>query len=166
LVYADEVNLPGDNINTINKNTETLIDPNKEVGLEVNAEKSENMFSFHHQNSGQNHDIKIASRSFENVAQFKYLGTACYHSVQNLFCSRLLSNNIKIRIHKTITLPVVLCGRETWSLILSEGHLLREFENRVLRRIFGQKRDEVMGGRRKLLNENFITCIPRQLQLE
>jgi hypothetical protein len=67
--------------------------------------------------------------------------------------SRLLSRNIKIRIYKTIILPVVLCGRETWSLTLREEHRLRVFENRVLRRIFGSKRAKVKGGWRKLHNE-------------
>jgi hypothetical protein len=67
--------------------------------------------------------------------------------------SRLLSKNIKIRICKTIILPVVLYGCETWSLTLREKHRLRVFENRVLRRIFGLKRDEVTGGSRKRHNE-------------
>jgi hypothetical protein len=82
------------------------------------------------QNVGQNWDIKIANRLFENVSQFKYLGmtvtnqnliqeeikrrlnsgNACYHSVQNLLSSQLLSKNLKIRIYKTIILPVVLYG--------------------------------------------------------
>jgi hypothetical protein len=61
---------------------------------------------------------------------------ACYHSVQNLLSSRLLSKNIKIRIYKTIILPVVLYGCETWSLKLREEHRLRVFGIRVLRRIF------------------------------
>jgi hypothetical protein len=78
---------------------------------------------------------------------------ACYRSVQKLFSSRLLSKNIKIIINKTIILPVVLYGCETWSLTLREEHRLRVFENRVLRRIFGLKRDEVTGGCRKLHNE-------------
>jgi hypothetical protein len=65
----------------------------------------------------------------------------CYHSVQNLLPSRLLSKNIKIRIYKTIILPVILYGCETWYLTLREEHRLRVFENRVLRRIFGPKRD-------------------------
>jgi hypothetical protein len=60
---------------------------------------------------------------------------------------------MKIRIHKTIIVPVVLYGRETWSLTLGEEHSLGEFENSVLRRIFGPKRDEMMGGWRKLHNE-------------
>jgi hypothetical protein len=67
--------------------------------------------------------------------------------------SRLLSNNIKIRIYKTIILPLVLYAYETWSLTLREEHRLRVFENRVLRRIFGPKRDEVTGDGRKLHNE-------------
>jgi hypothetical protein len=60
------------------------------------------------------------------------------------------AKNVRIRIHKTIILPVVLYGCETLSLILREEYILRVFENRVLRRIFGPKRDEVTGGCRKL----------------
>jgi hypothetical protein len=75
LAYADDVNLLGDNIDTINKNTETLIDASKEVGLEVNVEKTKYMLVSRDQNSGQNREIKIGNRSFENVSQFKYLGT-------------------------------------------------------------------------------------------
>jgi hypothetical protein len=67
--------------------------------------------------------------------------------------SRLLSKDIKVRIYKTIILPVVLYGCETWSLILREECRLRTFENRVLRRIFVPQRDEVTGGWRKLHNE-------------
>jgi hypothetical protein len=59
------------------------------------------------------------------------------------------------RIYGTIILPVVLYGCETWSLTLREDHRLRVFENRVLRRIFGQKRDEVIGSWRELRNEEF-----------
>jgi hypothetical protein len=70
-----------------------------------------------------------------------------------LLSSRLLSKNIKIRIYKIIVLPVVLYGCETWSVILREERRLRAFENRVLRRIFGPKRDEVTGDWRKLHNE-------------
>jgi hypothetical protein len=118
------------------------------------------------QNEGQNREIKIGNRKFENVSQFKYFGTtvtnqnliqeeikrrlnfgnACYHSVQNLLSSRLMSKNVKIRLYKTIILPVILYGCETWSLTLREEHKLRVFENRVLRRIFGPKRDGVTGG--------------------
>ena len=77
---------------------------------------------------------------------------ACYHSVQNFVSSSLLFKNIKIKMHRTIILPAVLYGCETWSLILREERRLRVFENRVLRRIFGPKRDEVTGEWRKLHN--------------
>jgi len=91
------------------------------------------------QNAGQNQNINNDSKSFETVEQFEYLGTtiinqnsvqeeiksrlksgnACYHSVQNLLSSSLLSKNIKIKIYRTcIILHVVLCGCETWSFTL------------------------------------------------
>jgi hypothetical protein len=181
LAYAD-VNLLGDNIDTIRKNTETLIDASKEVGLEINVEKTKYMLLSRQQNVGQNRDMKTANRSFENVSQFrpfenasqfKYLGmtvrnqnfiqeeikrtlnsgNACYRLVQNLLTSQLLSKNVKIKIYKTIILPVVLYGCETWSLTLREEHGLGVFENRALRRIFGTKTDEVTGDWRKLHNE-------------
>jgi hypothetical protein len=76
-------------------------------------------------------------------------GNACYHSVQNLLSSHPLSRNV----YKTIILPVVLYGSETWSLTVREEHKLKVFENRVLRRIFGPKRDGVTGGCKKLHNE-------------
>jgi hypothetical protein len=80
-------------------------------------------------------------------------GNACYHWVQSLLSSRLLSKNLKTGIYKTIILPAVLYGSETCSLTLREEHILRVFENRVLRRTFGPKRDGVMGEWRKLHNE-------------
>jgi hypothetical protein len=67
--------------------------------------------------------------------------------------SRLLHKNVKITIYKTAILPVVLYGCETWSLTLREEHRLKMFENRVLRRIFELKRDEVVGNWRKLHNK-------------
>jgi hypothetical protein len=73
LVYADDANILGDNTDTIKKNAQTLIDASKEIGLEVNTEKTKYMSLSRHQNAGQNHDIKIGKRWFENVAQFKYL---------------------------------------------------------------------------------------------
>jgi len=73
-------------------------------------------------------------------------GKARYHSVQNLLSSRLLSKNLKLKIYRTIILPIVLYGCEAWSLTLREERKLRVFENMVLRRIFGPRRDEVDGG--------------------
>ena len=83
------------------------------------------------------------------------------------FSSNLLSKNLNIKIHRTIILPVVLYGCETWSLTLREERRLRVFENRVLRRIFGPKRDEVTGEWRKLHNEelNELYCSPNIVRL-
>jgi hypothetical protein len=84
------------------------------------------------------------------VEQFKYLGT----TLMNLLLSAsLLSENTKIKIYRIRILPVVLYGCETWSHKLREEHRLRVFENRVLRKIFGPKRDEVTGEWRRLHNE-------------
>jgi len=80
-------------------------------------------------------------------------GNACYHSVQNRLSSSLILKNLKIQIYRTIILPVVLYGCETWSLILREERRLRVFVNRVLRRIFEPTRDEGTGEWRKLHNE-------------
>ena len=90
-------------------------------------------------------------------------GNACYYSVQNLLSSRLLSKNLKIKIYRTIILPFVLYGCETWSLTLKEERRQRVFENRVLRRVFGSKRDEVTGEWRKLHNEErrMVTPYPK-----
>jgi hypothetical protein len=81
LAYADDVNLLGDNIDTIKKNTETLIDASKEIGLEINIEKTKYMLLSGHQNAGQNHNIKITNRSCENVSQFKYLETTVTNQI-------------------------------------------------------------------------------------
>jgi hypothetical protein len=80
----------------------------------------------------------------EEIKSRLKLGNACYHSVQNLLSSRLLCKNLKIKIYRTIILPVVVYGFETWSLTLREERRLRAFENRLLR-VFGPKRDEVTG---------------------
>jgi hypothetical protein len=124
------------------------------------------MFMPRHQTTGKSNSIRVPNKSFEKVAKFKYLGStltdqnciheeirsrlnsgnACFHAVKNLLSSRLLSRNVKIKIYKTIILPVVFYGCKNLSLTLREEHRLRVFENRVLRRIFGQKRDEVTGG--------------------
>src|SRR5215469_14235415 len=117
--------------------------------------------------------MKTDSSSIEREEEFKYLGTtltnqnsiqeeiksrlklgnACYYSVQNLLSSSLLSKTLNIKIYRTIILPVVLYGCETWSLTMGEERRLRVFENMVLKRVFGPKRDEVRGEWRKLHNE-------------
>ena len=89
---------------------------------------------------------------FVNVI-IKDLTSSCYHSVQNLLSSRLLSKNLKIKIYRTIILPVALHGCGTWALTLREEWKLRLFENMVLRRIFGPRSDEVTVEWRRLHNE-------------
>jgi len=128
---------------------------------------------FRDQNAGWNHSVRIDNSAFERVEEFKYLGTTltnqnsnaeeirsrlrsasdCHHSVQNRLSSRLLSKNLKIKIYRTIILPVVLYGCETWSLTLREERKLRVSENMVLRRIFCRRRDEVTGEWSRLHNE-------------
>jgi hypothetical protein len=115
LVYAGDVNLLGDSVNTIKENSETLLEVSRDIGLEINAEKTKCMIMSRYPNSGQNQNIRRANESFEKVAKFKYLGTtltnrndihdemknrlnsgnACYHSVQNLLSSRLISKKPK-----------------------------------------------------------------------
>ena len=73
--------------------------------------------------------------------------------MQNLLSSRLLPKKLKIKIYRTIILPVVLYGCEAWSLTLREERKLRVLENMVLRRIFGPRRDEVTGEWRRLHSE-------------
>ena len=70
-------------------------------------------------------------------------GNACYHSVQNLLFSSLLSKNTNIKVYITIILPVVLYGCETWSLTLREERRMRVLENRALRTIFGPMMEKV-----------------------
>jgi hypothetical protein len=76
-----------------------------------------------------------------------------------------LSRNLKVKIYKTIILPVILYGCETWSLTLMGQHRLRVFQNRVLRRISGPKRDEVAGEWRKFIMGSFIICTHHQILL-
>jgi len=86
----------------------------------------------------------------EEIKRRLKLGNACYHSVQNLLTFSLLSKNLKIKIYRTIILPIVLYGCETWLLTLREECRLRVFESRVLR-IYGPKGDKVKREWRKLL---------------
>jgi hypothetical protein len=169
LVCADDVNLLGGNINTIKKKSEALTDACKEVGLGINSEKIKYILMSRHQNARKYYNIKISNRFFESMAKFIYLRPTvtdqrlingeikgglhddkpCYRSIQNLFSSRLLSKNVKIKIYKSIILPLVLYGSGTWSLTLREELRLRVSGNRVLRRIVGSK---------NCIMRNFATC--------
>ena len=123
LAYADDVNVLAGSIHTIKENAEALVAATREIGLEVrvSADKTKYMVMSRDQNAGQNHSVRIDNNTFERVEEFKYLGTsltiqnsireeiksrlrsgnACYHSVQNLLSSRLLSENLKIKIFRT-----------------------------------------------------------------
>ncbi|KAJ4437888.1 hypothetical protein ANN_13827 [Periplaneta americana] len=172
LVNADDVNMLGENPQTIRESTGILLEASKEIGLEVNPEKRKYMIMSRDENIVRNVNIKIGNLSFEEVEKFKYLGAtvtnindireeikhrinmvnSCYYSVEKILSSSLLSKNLKVRIYHTVILPVVLYGCETLTLTLREEHRLRVFENKVLRKIFGAKRDEVTGEWRKLHN--------------
>ena len=88
----------------------------------------------------------------EEIKRRINMGTACYYSLEKILSSRLLSKKLKVKTYKTIILPVVMYRCETWSLTLREEHRLRVFENKVLRKIFGAKKDEITGEWRKLDN--------------
>jgi hypothetical protein len=119
LVYADDINILGGSIHSIKKNAEDLVIASKEIRLEVNVKKTKYMVMSRNQNTGHNHNTEIDNKSFERVEEFKYLGATltnrnsiheeiksrlksgnvCYHSVQNLLSSRLLSKSTKIRVY-------------------------------------------------------------------
>jgi len=141
LAYADDVNTLGGWIRAVKENAEALVVAAKEIGLEVNADETKYVVMSRDQNAERTHSMKIDNSSFERVDRFKYLGTtltnqnsiqeeiksrlksgnACYHSVQNLLSSNLLTKNIKNEIYRTIILPVVFYGCETWSLTWNVG---------------------------------------------
>jgi len=107
-----------------------VIVASKEIGLEVNGNKTKYIVMFRDQNAGRSHNMRIDKRSFDTVEEFKYLGTtltyqnflqeeiksrlksgnACYHLVQNLLSSNFLSKNLKITMYRTIILPLVSYG--------------------------------------------------------
>jgi len=123
----------GGSIHTLKENAGTLVAVTREIGLEVNADKTKYMVMSRNQNAGRIHSVRIDNSTFEKEEEFKYLGTtltnqnsiaeeiktrsmsvgASYHSVQNLLSSRLLSISLKVKIHRNIILPVVLYGCET-----------------------------------------------------
>ena len=130
LAYADDVNILGGSIHTLKKNAEALVAATRKIGLEINADKTKYMVMSRDQNAGRIHSVGIDNSTFDRVENFKYLGTtltnqnsmaeeiksrlksgsACYHSVQKLLSSRLLSKNLKIKIYRTLILPEVLLG--------------------------------------------------------
>ena len=119
LFYADYVNILGESVHTKEKHAEALVVASKETGLEVNADKTKKLVMPRDQNAGRSDNMKSENGSLERVEEFIYLGTtlknqnsiqeeiksrlksdsACYHSVQNLLSSSLLSKNLKIKIY-------------------------------------------------------------------
>jgi hypothetical protein len=141
----------GESVRIIKKNTEALLVDSKENGLDVNVDKTNYMVMSRDQNAGRRHTIKIDNSSFEKVELFKLLfrkKSGADRSQEMLaiirckvFCFPVCYPKIKkIKIYRSIFLPAVLYGFETWSLTLREEHGLR-----VLRKIFGSKRNEVTG---------------------
>jgi hypothetical protein len=134
--------------------------------IKVNVDETKHMTKSRDQNAGRSHEKKkIYCSSFESVEEVKYMGTTltnqnsiqeeiksrlnsgnvCCQSEQTLLSSSLRSKNLQINVYRPIILPVVLHGCETWSLTLMEERRLRLFKNRVLRGIFGLKKDKVTG---------------------
>ena len=127
-MYKIHTYILGGSIHTLKENAEALVAATRESGLEVSADKSKYIVKSLDQNAGRIQSVRIDNSTFERVEEFKYMGTiltnqnyiaeeiksklrsgnACYHSVQNLLSSRLLSKNLKIEICRTIILPVVL----------------------------------------------------------
>jgi hypothetical protein len=130
VVYGDDVNILGGSVHAIKTNTEALVVASKEIGLEVNAEKTKYMVMSGDRNVGQNGNIKLDNKSFERVEQFKYLGTtvtnqnsiqeqiksrlksrnACYHSVQDLLSYSFLFKNTEIKIYRTVIVLLFCMG--------------------------------------------------------
>ena len=148
-------------------NSRILIVTSKEIGLEVNADKTKYMVMSRDQKAGRSHSIENDDSSYEmledcgcgnNLKEWKFCEiksrlnskNTCSHWVQNIFSSHLLAKNMEIMVYRTIILPVVWCGCESWSLTMREESRIRMSENRVLRRIFGPTRDKVTGKWRRL----------------
>jgi len=127
LVHVNDINIRRKST-YFHENTDTLVAASQETGLEVNGDKTRYIVMPQDQNAGKCHNIKIGNSSFERVEESNHLGNTltkqnsiqegikirlksrnvCYHSVQNLLFSSLLSNTVKIKIHRTIIFPVVL----------------------------------------------------------
>jgi hypothetical protein len=127
---------------TINKK-QILIDRSKEVGLEINTEKNKylNMHQFNYL------EITVTKQNLimKDIMSRLNSGNACYHPVQILLFSWLLSKNVNISIYRTVILPVVLYWSKTWSLLGSKDRLT-VFKNSLLREMFEMNRDKVTAG--------------------
>ncbi|KAJ4432581.1 hypothetical protein ANN_21204 [Periplaneta americana] len=170
----------GEGLTTHHRKKQLVTKPNNKPRNGTDSPATKYMIMSRDQNIVRNGTIKTGDLSFEEVEKFKYLGAtvtnindtreeikrrinmrnACYYSVEKLLSSSLLSKNLKVRIYKTVLLPVVLYGCETWNLTLREKQRLRFFENKVLMKIFGAKRDEVTGEWRKLHNAELHALYP------
>ena len=137
LVYADDISMLGENLQTVRENTDIFIKASKYICLEVNSDKTKYMITSRQQNIVQNQNIVIENLSFEKMYKLKYLGVtvtntndireeikrrinmgnACYYSFEKILSSCVLSKKLEIKLHKTIILLVVLYGCETWSHI-------------------------------------------------
>ena len=172
----------GENLQTVRENPEIFIKASKEIGLEVNSDKTKYMITSRQQNIVQNQNIVIENLSFEKVEKYKYLGVtvtnanirekikrrinmgnACYYSLEKILSSRLLSKKLKVKAYKIIILPVVLNGCETWSLTLREEHRLRVFENKVgyLARYLGLRKTKLQENGESYIILSYMHCILR-----
>jgi hypothetical protein len=126
-IHANDVNILGESIHIIRENAEALVVASKEIRLEAHADKTKYMVMSQDQNAKRCHSMKTDNNFFKSLEEFNYLRTtlssqnsiqeeiksrlksriACYHSVQNLLSSSLLSKHLKIKIYRTIILPVV-----------------------------------------------------------
>ena len=138
------------------------------------------------QNAGQSHNIKTNNSSSEMVEEVKYLGTtlknwnsiqadmksrlksgnACYHLVQNLLYSSLLSKNIKTKIHRTIIFPVVLYGCETWLLTLREERRMRCLRTGCWGEYLGLRGMRCKGSGENYIMRSFMIHTPHQILFE
>jgi hypothetical protein len=147
LLYADDINILGGSMHAIVKHTKAFVVASKEIGLELNAKKTKYMTIPRDKYARQNHKVNLGDMSFEMLERFRYLGTTLtkqnsihedvkniiksanvwYNSAQNPLPSSLLSENINVKIYRTVLLPVVLYGCEAWSLMMREEHWLKLF---------------------------------------
>ncbi|PSN39682.1 hypothetical protein C0J52_14416 [Blattella germanica] len=136
LVYADDIILLGDSEEILKDNMHILRSNTRKLGLEVNVNKTKYMVTRRNASCNANGQLMTNEGNFE----------------ERLVSSQLFSKNIKLKIYKTVILPVILYGCETWTLTLRDEKRLRVFENKVLRKMYGPERDEATGEWRRLQN--------------